>query len=201
MTNEGLLWIDMETTGLDARDEVPLELGLATTGLDGRIIDSAKWLIHDDDAHYKERIARAKQHEIVGPMHEKSGLWADLDNREEIEYFSLMEADKQAAAWVKAHNAEGFPLSGSSIGSLDRPFVLEHFPDLNSVVHYRNIDVSTLKELCRRYNAPLYEKMIAEWERRGTRKESHRVLDDIKDSIKEFRGYVDNFLFEADERF
>lgn len=201
MTTPALLWIDMETTGLDARDEVPLELGLATSDLDGNILHSKTWLIHDDTPFYKERIARAKDHRIVGPMHEASGLWDDLNRREKGKYFSLIEADKQAAAWVKAQGAEGIPLAGSSIGSLDRPFVLEHFPDLNETVHYRNIDVSTVKELCRRYNPPLYDSLMARWEDDGNRKESHRVLDDIMDSIQELMGYVENFLFEADERF
>jgi oligoribonuclease len=199
MSYDKILWIDLETTGLDAREEVPLELGLAISDLDGNILTSESWLIHDDTAHYKERIARAKEHEIVGPMHEASGLWADLDNRDKLEYFSCMEADKWAASWVKANDATGLPLAGSSIGSLDRPFVLEHFPDLNVTAHYRNIDVSTVKELCRRYNAPLYEQLTAQYA--DQRKESHRVLDDIKDSIAELKGYVENFLFEADERF
>ena len=194
-TTPTMLWIDLETTGLDARTEIPLELGLATSDDYGNIIESAKWLIHDDTADFKMKVANAAAHPIVGPMHEKSGLWNDLANRSVLPYHSIIETDQLAAHWVKERGAEKLPLAGSSIGSLDRPFVLEHFPDLNETIHYRNIDISTLKELCRRLNPVLYTRLTEEWEGNAwVRKEAHRVLDDIVDSINEYRGYVDNFL-------
>ncbi len=119
MTNKpSLLWIDMEATGLNSREEVPLELGLALTDNHGNIFAQEKWLIHDDSPVYKERIGRAKDHDIVGPMHYKSGLWNDLDNRNEYGYGSLVATDQIAAHWVKENNGEGLPLAGSSIDML-----------------------------------------------------------------------------------
>lgn len=196
-----LLWIDIETTGLDSRDEVPLELGLALTDNYGNIFAETSWLIHDDTALYKERIGRAKEHDIVGPMHAKSGLWIDLDNRETRPrgYSSLLAADQDAAHWLKENGGEGLPLAGSSIGSLDRPFVIEHFPDLNSVIHYRNIDIGVLKELCRRLNPTLFAALTASWEDSGAKRETHRVTEDIWDSINEYLGYVDSFLFTEED--
>lgn len=192
-----LCWIDLETTGLDANEEVPLELALAISDESGRVLDVFSTLVHDETSEYNERITAAKKHEFVGTMHESSGLWDELDNREVHGYRTLHNADKAAVAWLDKLGVPKLPLAGSSIGSLDRPFVLRHFPLLNARLHYRNIDVSTLKELCKVLNPSLYEKMQAEYAKEH--KESHRAVDDIFDSIAEYVSYIDNFLFVEDE--
>jgi oligoribonuclease len=190
-----MLWIDLETTGLDARDEIPLELGLAVTDKLGNIIAENKWLIHDETPAFLIKCGVAAQDSFVGPMHEKSGLWDDLANRRQIGFASIIETDKQAVAWLEELEVPRLPLAGASIGSLDRPFVLEHFPALNGAMHYRNIDVSSIKELCKLHNPRVYSLM----EDNTSKQERHRVLDDIHDSINEYLYYLDNFLFQAED--
>lgn len=193
-----LLWIDIETTGLEAQSDVPLELGLRLTNDIGKDIDGKrrelKWLIWEAGENYQG--AWEEMIPVVQDMHEKSGLAHDLSI---TDCWSRWEVDGQAVQtlteWgVKPEDKVG--LIGSSIGSLDRPFVIEHFPSLNIFVAYRNLDVSTLKELCRRHNKPLAERIEAEV---GTKEDAtHRVLEDIEASINEYKMYLDNFLFQAD---
>ena len=193
-----MLWIDLESTGLDARSEIPLELGLAVTDKLGNIIAEKSWLIHDDTAAFTLKVGAAQQHSIVGPMHEKSGLWDDLANREVHGYASIIETDRRAVAWLEDLEVPRLPLAGNSIGSLDRPFILEHFPALNLSMHYRNIDISSVKELCKLHNPRVYSLLGNATGYKG-KQEKHRVLDDIHDSINEYLYYLDNFLFQAED--
>ena len=189
-----MCWVDLETTGLDANSEVPLELGIKLTDNEGFVLDEAKWLIHDDTSQFDDRIAEARDHEIVGPMHAASGLWYDLDHRETQTYNGIFRTDQLVVAWLEENEVpERLPMCGNSIGSLDRPFVLVHFPGFNQYLSYRNIDMSTLKELCKRLNRGLYENLLPII---GTKADAkHRVMEDIDASITEYRAYVDNFLF------
>ena len=189
-----MCWVDLETTGLEAMDEVPLEVGIKLTDDEGFVIGENSWLVHDDTHQFNEKIMRAAAHEIVGPMHEKSGLWRDLDNREMNVYASVYQTDKMLVKWMEDQGApKGLPMVGNSIGSLDRPFCLVHFYEFNNYLGYRNIDMSTLKELCKRHNPVLYGNLLPII---GTKADAkHRVLDDIDASITEYRAYLDNFLF------
>lgn len=189
-----MAWVDLETTGLDAESEVPLEVGIKLTDDQGFVIAEKAWLVHDETGQFKMKIAQAAAHEIVGPMHQKSGLWDDLAERETREYDSVFNTDALLVEWMEKQNApEGLPMVGNSIGSLDRPFCLIHFPLFNEYLGYRNIDMSTLKELCKRHNSALYENLLPII---GTKADAkHRVLDDIDASITEYRAYLDNFLF------
>lgn len=194
--NIKLAWVDIETTGLDARYDVPLELGLMLTDEQGYPIYADHWLIHDDTTEYKEKIAFASRHNIVGPMHEKSGLWSDLFMREEIGYFSRTEMDQFLAQMFQEHKIPAIPMAGSSTGSLDRPFVLEHFPLFNKVLSYRNVDVSTIKELCKMHNPLLWENLSPMM---GSKEDApHRVLGDLEGAITEYRLYLENFLILGD---
>lgn len=197
MRTPEMLWIDLETTGLDADTEVPLELGLCVTDRYGKIIAERSWLIHDETSEYKEKIAAAKQHEIVGPMHEKSGLWADLDKREVHNFGQRYIVDADACSWLDDVGVPVFklPMAGSSIGSLDRPFCITHLPNLHKHFHYRNLDVSSIKEAARLRNTPIFE---AEPTPHANDSE-HRVLDDIHWSIELWRFYCREFLMVADD--
>lgn len=189
-----MCWIDLETTGLDAYEEVPLELGLKITDEVGFVLAKNSWLIHDDTSSFDEKIADARDHEIVGPMHEASGLWHDLQHRETMTYNSIFRTDHLVVKWLEENGVpEGLPMCGNSIGSLDRPFVLAHFPALNQYLSYRNIDMSSLKEICKMVNPGLYENLKPII---GTKADAdHRVMGDIDASIIEYRAYLDNFLF------
>ena len=186
-------WIDLETTGLNAHAEVPLEIGLKLTDEWGEGGPSKTWLINENTDYYRTRIAAGKEHEVVGPMHLKSGLWEDLSGMQS----TRQHIDDAAYRWLVGEGVEPniLPLCGNSVGSLDRPFLLVHFPILNEFLHYRNIDISSFKEVCRRVNPELFSKLrdIAD------NKESaiHRPLADIDASITEYQGYVENFFFTS----
>lgn len=192
MTNWEMAWVDIETTGLDAIVDVPLEFGIMLTDKDGNIGPWFSWLIWETNKHYANATDRATQDEIVGPMHTKSGLWEELVKR--IDVFTRDQADSMIVSWLDDNGAGKLPLCGSSIGSLDRPFILRHFPKLNERLHYRNIDNSSIKELCKMHNPRVYQK-ISEY---TTKRETHRVMEDIEDSISEYRYYLDNFLWVAE---
>lgn len=187
-----MLWIDLETTGLSAQNDIPLELGLMLTDKDGGNRYSAKWLIWEPGHLWAMQMGQGAAHEVVGPMHQASGLWDDLvEHRSKA--LTRTQVDQAACRWLEEHDVKPFtlPMAGSSIGSLDRPFVIKHFPDLHKMFHYRNIDISTVKELCKMHNPEVYSKLDAAI----SKQENHRVLDDIRDTIDEYRFYVDNFLW------
>lgn len=185
-----MCWVDLETTGLDAISDVPLELGIVLTDNDGRLFDQNSWLISEQSAEWKIKVGRGASHEIVGPMHEKSGLWDDLVEKRDMA-LTRKQLDDEIVNWLKARDVVPgtLPMVGASIGSLDRPFVITHFPKFNEYLHYRNIDISTLKELCKRHNPDLYSKMTL------PEATQHRVLNDIHGSILEYNFYLENFLF------
>ena len=196
--NISLVWIDLETTGLSAQDDVPLEVGLKLTDKDGFIHAERKWLVNEFNFQYHEAIERGKAHEFVGPMHEKSGLWDALDDNGYVLVQPRYEVDQQMCEFLDEHEVPfgSFGLTGSSIGSLDRPFCLVHFPKFNEQVGYRNIDISSVKELCKRHNPVLFENLQRVL---GSKEDAvHRVLEDIDASILEYRAYVENFLIVED---
>lgn len=188
-----MLWIDLETTGLDARTELPLELGLATSDKYGNVLEEKSWLIHDDTPTYKNKIVAAKQDEVVGAMHRESGLWGDLTERKLFSYGNRAGVDKAACAWLEEVGVGKFtlPMSGSSIGSLDRPFCQIHLVRLNGYFHYRNMDVSSLREACRLRNLPVHDALPES-------DKGHRVLADIHASIELWQFLCDEFLMTED---
>jgi oligoribonuclease len=189
------IWIDLETTGLDATDDIPLEVALVLTDEWGTELAEATWLVHDDTAAFKEKVYMAAQHPIIGPMHSDSGLFAALANREAESYGGVYEVDQWMTEFLQQNGVEKgtLPLAGNSIGSLDRPFCLSYFHMFNDWTHYRNVDISSFKEVCRKTNPTLYaqlEPII------GTKADAtHRALDDVKASIREYKAYIDNFFF------
>ena len=132
-------------------------------------------------------------------MNEASGLWDSLNRMrpQSQRGIPIKSADVFACDWLRSNGVpEGkLPLCGNSIGSLDRPFVLVHFPKLNAYASYRNIDVSSFKETCRRVNPELFEKLrsVADQKSEAT----HRVMEDIEASITEYQAYLDNFFFTS----
>jgi oligoribonuclease (3'-5' exoribonuclease) len=196
MTDELMGWTDLETTGLSARDDVPLELGIIITDNYGREIASRSWLINEkNNSNFQRAILRGKENEFVGPMHEKSGLW---DALEKEPTWPRREVDLAAVKFLKDWKVEqgDLPLCGNSIGSLDRPFILVHFPELRDFLSYRNIDMSTFKEICKRRNPGLYENLKPII---GTKElADHRTLSDCRASIREYQTYCEEFLILED---
>jgi oligoribonuclease (3'-5' exoribonuclease) len=193
------VFVDLETTGLDAYEDVPLEIAFVLTDEWGTEIDAVDMLIHDGTAAFKDQIHKGKQHKIVGPMHEKSGLWKDLDNREMLpNWGGVYEVEEELIKWLQANDVPKgeIPMAGNSIGSLDRPFLIAHFPKLNQYLSYRNVDMSSFKEVCRKTNPVLYQNIEPIIGHKADA--SHRALDDARASVREYQTYLDEFLITGE---
>lgn len=174
-----LVWLDLEMTGLDVRRHVIVEIAVLVTDLDLRPVDDGIDLVVHQPAS-----ALALMDDVVRGMHTRSGLLGAI----EASTLSLADAGAQALAYVQGHVPEPrtVPLCGSSIG-VDRRFLDAYLPELEAHLHYRSIDVSTLKELCRRWAPEVYR-------RRPPKRETHRALLDVQDSIGELAFYRAEFL-------
>jgi oligoribonuclease len=177
--DDRLVWVDLEMTGLDVDTDVIVEIACIVTDSNLEALDDGIQLVVRADA---DELARMS--DFVREMHRKSGLLP------EIEKSSTDVAAAQAAtlAYVKGHvrTPSTAPLCGNSIGT-DRRFLAKYMRDLDEYLHYRSIDVSSLKELCRRWYPAVYRK-------RPNKAEQHRALDDIRESIDELRFYRANLL-------
>jgi len=121
----------------------------------------------------------ATMDDVVRTMHTRSGLLPAI----EASTISLEQAGAETLAFIKAHvpNARTVPLCGNSIGT-DRRFLARHLPEIEEWLHYRSVDVSSIKELVRRWYPGLLDQMVR-------KQSSHRALDDIRESIDELRTY------------
>lgn len=174
-----LVWLDMEMTGLDPETCVPIEVALVVTSGDLEELETFHAVIHQDTA------ALASMNDFVRDMHTGNGL---LD-RVARSGTSLGEADSAAAALVARHCPEGEGLlAGNSIHQ-DRRFIAKYFPALEKCLHYRMVDVSTLKELVRRWygEAALFPKPESD----------HTALADTRQSIAELAFYREKFFRKA----
>jgi oligoribonuclease len=174
-----LVWIDLEMTGLDVRRHVIVEIAVLVTDASLTPLDDGIDLVVHQPA-----AALAEMDEFVRNMHTKSGLLPAI----EASTLSLADAGAQALAYVQAHVTERgtAPVCGNSIG-VDRRFLDAQLPELDAYLHYRSVDVSTLKELCRRWAPAVYRK-------RPDKQETHRALADVHESISELAFYRDQFL-------
>jgi oligoribonuclease len=167
-----LIWLDLEMTGLEPDKHVILEIGCVVTDSNlNMIAEGPVFAIHQPES-ILTTMDPWSQHQ-----HGKSGLTA----RCRASKVSLAKAEEKTLEFVKLHCvAQSSPLCGNSIGQ-DRRFLNKYMPKLNSFFHYRNIDVSTVKELVHRW----YPKS----NQSPKKKKTHYVLDDIRDSIEELRHY------------
>jgi oligoribonuclease len=190
-----LIVIDTETTGLGLgvgiQDESILEVGMARFDLDTfEIEDSVSVLIHDRITQGVNCMRNCSS--FVYDMHQASGLWADRL----VHGVTHNQADAILQRWLADQVDFGYfdkdcgPMVGSSV-QFDRRFLEWHMPGVAARFHYRNIDISTIKEMCRRLNPDVYAKLPLT----VPRAETHRVLSDIDDTLGELKFYVDNFLW------
>jgi oligoribonuclease len=177
-TDDRLVWIDLEMTGLEIRRHVIVEIAVLVTGADLVALDDGI-----DIVVHQPPEALAEMDEYVTTMHTRSGLLPAIT----ASTVTLADAGAAALEYVGRHVAEGTaPVCGNSIG-VDRRFLDAQLPALDGYLHYRSIDVSTLKELCRRWAPAVYRK-------RPGKQEAHRALADIHESILELAYYRDHFL-------
>jgi len=183
-----MLVVDLETTGLSADSEVPLEAGFIIVDKYGNEKDHMDFLIWEDTDQYKN--AWTGMIDFVKDMHQKNGLSADLFSGRPL--WTRRAVALAAMNWVyeMGYDKGELPIMGSSIGSLDRPFLIKHFDFLNEFLSYRNIDVSTLKEIAKRFRPDLYN-----YYEKNYPKESavHRVLEDCRSSIHQYQYYLSSF--------
>lgn len=169
-----LVWIDCEMTGLDLGKDALIEIAALVTDAELNILgDGVDVVIHAPDA------ALDGMPDVVREMHAKSGLTEEVRKST----VSLATAQQLVLEYVRQHVPESgtAPLAGNSIAT-DRGFIARDMPALDGYLHYRMIDVSSIKELCRRWFPRIYygqpEKGLA-----------HRALADIKESITELAYY------------
>lgn len=167
-----LIWIDLEMTGLEPERDVIIEIATIVTDADLRVIAEGPVLaIHQPDSILDN------MDEWNTRQHGQSGLVQRVRESK----ISVADAEAQTISFLQSHLQKGdSPMCGNSICQ-DRRFMANYMPELEAFFHYRNLDVSTLKELARRWKPSVLEGM--------KKKSSHLALDDIKDSIEELRYY------------
>ena len=169
-----LVWIDWEMTGLDLKSDLLIEIAVLVTDADLNILgDGIDVVIHADDDVLSSMIP------VVTEMHTRSGLIEEV----RASTVDLAAAEDLVLDYIRSHvkQAKTAPLAGNSIAT-DRGFIARDMLKLDDYLHYRMIDVSSIKELCRRWYPRIYfgqpEKGLA-----------HRALADIHESIRELRYY------------
>jgi oligoribonuclease len=169
-----LAWMDLEMTGLDPGQHVVVEIATVLTDDELRTIAEGPDIVVHAMA---EELGRMD--EVVRTMHARSGLLTAIESSQA----SLADAGRQTLQFLRVHISEPrtVPLCGNSIGT-DRRFLAAQLPEVEHFLHYRSIDVSSLKELCRRW----YPDVLAA---APAKRETHRALDDIRESIAELAYY------------
>ena len=169
-----LVWIDCEMTGLDLKSDLLIEIAVLVTDAELNILgDGLDVVIH------AENDALSSMVDVVKDMHARSGLTDEV----RASTIDVATAEGQVLDYIRTHvkQAKTAPLAGNSIAT-DRGFIARDMPKLDDFLHYRMIDVSSIKELCRRWYPRIYfgqpEKGLA-----------HRALADIHESIRELQYY------------
>ncbi|PPF20639.1 MULTISPECIES: oligoribonuclease [unclassified Rathayibacter] len=168
-----LVWIDCEMTGLDLSVDELVEIAVVVTDFELNPLDEGLSLVIRPDATALENMG-----DFVRSMHETSGLLVEIPSG-----VSVAEAEYEVLEYVLKHVPadQQAPLAGNSIGT-DRAFLAKFMPRLDGHLHYRNVDVSTIKELARRWFPRIYFNAP---KKHG----GHRALADILESIRELQYY------------
>lgn len=174
---DNLIWIDLEMTGLEPKTDVIIEIATIVTDADLNILAEGPSLA----IHQTDQVLDAMD-EWCTNQHGKSGLTQRVKDSSVTE----AQAEAETIEFLKAYVEPGAsPMCGNSIGQ-DRRFLNKYMPDLEAFFHYRNLDVSSLKELAKRWKPQVAAGVV--------KKGSHLAMDDIKDSIEELKHYREHFI-------
>lgn len=177
---ELMVLVDLETTGLDEKSGLPLEVGILIVDLDLNEVASISRIIQWGRLDWDVSVEK-----FVRDMHEASGLRKEYDAGAGL---TIQYAEGDLVWFLEEHNATSLPMAGSNVANFDRVWLREYMPTLNNLFHYRNQDISSVKELCRVWNPEVYAKL-------PPKVEKHRVISDCRATVDEFKFYRDNFLF------
>ncbi len=171
--NDRLVWIDCEMTGLDLEVDELVEIAIVVTDFDLRPLDPGFQIVIKPDES-----ALANMNEFVTQMHIASGLMAEIPHG-----VSVAEAEFESLEYIQRFVPQQgrAPLAGNTIGT-DRMFLAKYMPRVDRWLHYRNVDVSSIKELSRRWYPRAYIHAPA-------KDGGHRALADIRESIRELAYY------------
>lgn len=171
--SEHLVWIDCEMTGLDLKTDALIEVAALVTDSELNVLGEGIEVVIRPPAEALNQMG-----EFVRTMHDNSGLLPLLEQG-----LDMVEAEDRVLAYIRQHVPEPrrAPLAGNTIGT-DRAFLARDMPTLEAHVHYRNVDVSSIKELARRWYPRTYYNTPA-------KNGNHRALADICESIEELRYY------------
>jgi oligoribonuclease len=176
-SDQNLVWLDCEMTGLDPERDRLIEIAVVITGPDLQPrIEGPVFAIHQSEAQLDLMDAWNKG------THGKSGL----TERVRASTITEAEAERQVLEFISRYvPRNGSPMCGNSIGQ-DRRFLVKYMPQLEAWFHYRNLDVSTLKELARRWRPDIYNSF--------KKQQLHTALADVHESIEELAHYREHFL-------
>ena len=179
-----LVWMDLEMTGLDHTTDVIVEIATLITDDELEIVAEGPDLV----VHQSDEVLAA-MNEVVTGMHTASGLLEEIRSST----LGLKEAGQITLDFIREHCPEPgtVPLCGNSIGT-DRRFLAAYLPEIEGHLHYRSVDVSSIKELARRWSPEVLQQAVR-------KPNSHRALDDIRASVDELRLYRDLLFRDAGE--
>jgi oligoribonuclease len=178
-----LAWMDLEMTGLDPARHTIVEIATIVTDDNLDIVaEGPDLVVHATEAELAEMDA------VVVNMHTRSGLLPAIS----ASTMSLADAGAATLEFLRQHIPEprSVPLCGNSIGT-DRRFLAIYLPEIEEYLHYRSVDVSTIKELARRWNPSLVKGA-------PEKETTHRALDDIRESIEELRYWREHLFVPAE---